>query len=144
PWSFAEYCLKQRESCRCVVPEKGLRPHHRFTRLNQRGKMHYTIETASPRLRQPEEVFNSGPIGHFAFNKFDSGGNELPPAVREVVVQHGLVPVFLEQRRHCTTDIPCPSGNQYLHKKHCPFRNSFGNLESITMGSAGIHLQVSI
>jgi hypothetical protein len=44
--------------------------------------------------------------------------------------------LFGKEDRHGTTDIPGTAGDQYLHKKHCPFVNSLGNLESITVGSS--------
>jgi hypothetical protein len=38
-----------------------------------------------------------------------------------------------QQSSHCTTYVPGTAGNQDLHKKRCPFANTLGNLESITV-----------
>jgi hypothetical protein len=53
--------------------------------------------------------------------------------VAQIIEKNGLMPTVGEQSRHCTTYIPGASGDQDLHKKDCPFANTFDNLESITV-----------
>jgi hypothetical protein len=81
-----------------------------------------------------EKVFKRKPIRNFAFDKLDAGREQIATAVAQIVKNQSLVPFFGKQPRDCTTYVPGTSCNQYLHKKDCPFTNTFDNLESITIG----------
>ncbi len=76
-----------------------------------------------------EKVFKAEPVRQFALHKVDAGREQVAPAMAQIVENHSLVSLFGKQARNSATDVPGTAGNQYLHKKDCPFVNSFGTLE---------------
>jgi hypothetical protein len=55
--------------------------------------------------------------------------------VTQIIENDWFMPALGKQIRNGTTYVPCASGYQDFHKKHCPFLISLGNLKSITVVS---------
>ena len=53
------------------------------------------------------------------------GGQQLAPAVAQVVENNSFVAILGQQAGHSTTYVPCPPGYKDLHKKIYPFVNDF-------------------
>ena len=67
----------------------------------------------------------AAPVGQLTFDKFNARRQQIAPAVAQIVKNNCLMSLFGKQSRNCTTDIPGTAGNQYLHKKDCPFHEHF-------------------
>ena len=71
-------------------------------------------------LSGDEEAFNRRPVSYFSLDKIDAWWQQIAAAVAEVVKNDGLMSLFGKQSCDSATDVPRPSGNQYLHKNGCP------------------------
>jgi hypothetical protein len=71
-----------------------------------------------------EKVFNRPPIRQLSLHKFHSHGQQIPPAMAQIVKNYGLMSLLGQQPRHGTTYVPRTACYQDLHKKDCPFPNA--------------------
>ena len=76
-----------------------------------------------------KKVFQREPVRQLPLDKLNASGQQIKPPVAQVVENDCLMPLFDKQTRDCAAYIPSAPGNQYLHKKGCPFMNSFFTLE---------------
>jgi hypothetical protein len=63
-----------------------------------------------------ENLFQPGTICELAFDEFRAGGEQIAPAVLQVIENGGFVTLGDEETGNGTTYIPGTSGNYYLHK----------------------------
>ena len=132
--AVSEHGLKQRKGCRGVVAEVDFGAHHGLSGFNEGGKVEDAVERRSHIVGCDKEVFKREPISDFALHKLDTGGEQVAPPMTQIVKNQSLVSLFGKQSRNCSADISGAAGDQYLHKKDCPFLNGLSTLESITMG----------
>jgi hypothetical protein len=98
---------------------------HGFAGLDEGGKVEDAVEGLSESFGGSEKVFKSGPVCQLSLDKFHARGQKIAPAVAQVVKNDGLMAIFGQQLRHCSTNVPRAACNQYLHKK-LPFPEHFG------------------
>ena len=132
--TVGEHGLKQGKRRGGVVAEEDLGAHHRLAGFNEGGKVEDAVERSSHIVGCDKEVFKREPVSDFALHKLDTWGEQVAPAMAQIVKNHRLVSLFGKQSRNCPANVSGAAGNQYLHKKDCPFLNGLGTLESITIG----------
>ena len=69
-----------------------------------------------------EKVFERGPVSQLPFHEVHAGRQQIAPPMAQVIENNGLMPILGKKCRDGTAYVPCTAGNQYLHKKNCPFR----------------------
>lgn len=127
--SVSEHGFKQGKGGGCVVSKKYFGVEHGLASFNEGGKMEDSVEGLACVARQNEKVFKGGPVSEFSLDEIDAWREQVAPAVAKIVKNESLMSFFYKQTRYGTTDVPCATSNQYLHKKYCPFVNSFDTLE---------------
>jgi hypothetical protein len=77
----------------------------------------YSVEGLACCFGSDEKVFKRGPVSNLSLDKIHPRRQQIPPAVTQIVERHRLMSCFDKQFRHCTTYVPRPARDQYLHKK---------------------------
>jgi len=109
-------CLQQRQGGGGVVAKKYFRPQHGLPGFNQGGKVKHGVEGLSLVFGGDEKVFNRGPLCQLPLHKFHPCRQQIASSVTQVVINHHPVFRFGKKSRYCTTYVPRPACNQYLHK----------------------------
>ena len=109
--SRRQHRLQQSQRPRRVVPEINLRPLHALARLDQRGKVHHSVEPPGP-----QRLLQQRPVGQLALHKLRALRHRRPPAVAQVVIDRHRVPARQQKPRHRSADIPCTARYQNPHR----------------------------
>jgi hypothetical protein len=90
---------------------------HGLAGLDEGGKVENAVKGFSLVFGRGEDIFKPGPVCQLTLDEFHSSREKVAPAMAQVVKNDDLGPIFGQQSRDCTTDVPRTSCYQYLHKK---------------------------
>jgi hypothetical protein len=106
---------------------------HGFAGFNEGGEVKHGVKGVVTLVCRGKDCFDGLAVGQFALNELNAGGQQLAPAMAQIVENDGVMAIPGKQGCDSTTYVPGAAGYKNFHKKCCPFELSLGNLKSITV-----------
>jgi hypothetical protein len=103
---------------------------HGLAGLNEGGKVENAVEGFSLGFGCGEYQFQSWTVCQFSLDKFNARGQQVAPAMAQVVINNGLMAILSQKPGNSTTYIPRTASNQDFHEKPFLSKNFVIALES--------------